>query len=321
MNQQANLTFLTGMNNYGYMPYGGNFIDILFKHLLEKGLAGITVMTVLNLYLYLSLDKIKEFMKWINEKLQEYSKNQIQKYWSYFYGLIDAKKKYFCVLAETNIKYFYILAETKMKQFMTHRYRKHIDDNTKEIISEKITKKNITLSIADKNRFFLVALGNFIIENKIITNEKRIFVENSDKDKHVVYYKLPNRIELNYESIQIEITQNVNMSIIAEKLPNKVIVKNVELKIPTSNESLINITFDEFTKLNYAILGHQLKISGSPKFKFIDWNCEPQNLCCQSDMKAIIACVYYHKNLVFLKKLLRYSQLVVILILMVINIK
>ena len=64
----------------GYIPYGGNFVDILFKHLLERGLTGMTVMTIFNLYLYLSLDKIKELMKWLNENIQDYFKTKVYTY-------------------------------------------------------------------------------------------------------------------------------------------------------------------------------------------------------------------------------------------------
>ena len=91
-------------SDFGYGGYGGNFLDVLFKHLLEKGLSGLTFMTIFNLYLYLSLDKIKEFMKWLNEHIQEYFKKQIYEYYTYFYNLAKIKTEYLYQLAKKRLK-------------------------------------------------------------------------------------------------------------------------------------------------------------------------------------------------------------------------
>ena len=42
---------------------GINFVDLLFSQLLDKGFKGVTLMTFLNFYMYLSLDKIKELLR------------------------------------------------------------------------------------------------------------------------------------------------------------------------------------------------------------------------------------------------------------------
>ena len=49
--------------------YYGNFVDILFRYLMEKGVEGLTFMAILNFYIYLSLDRIKDLFKYINDKI------------------------------------------------------------------------------------------------------------------------------------------------------------------------------------------------------------------------------------------------------------
>src|SRR5271170_1610947 len=97
-------------NGIGGM-YGGNFVDILFKHILEHGWAGFTWIAILNFYMYMSLDKIKDMLKLGNEKLVEFLTKFIENHKN---TVINAGKNYVLIYL------------TKLK----------------DLIIEKITKKN-----------------------------------------------------------------------------------------------------------------------------------------------------------------------------------
>ena len=75
-----NMMGMNGMNGMNGMMYGGNFIDKLFTHLIEQGWQGLTLMTIINFYLYLSLERIKDLFKYINDKLAEKCKEYMESY-------------------------------------------------------------------------------------------------------------------------------------------------------------------------------------------------------------------------------------------------
>lgn len=54
------------------MMYGGNFIDILLRHIMENGWSGFSILAIFNLYIYLSLDKIKDLFKYSNDTIGKY---------------------------------------------------------------------------------------------------------------------------------------------------------------------------------------------------------------------------------------------------------
>ena len=69
----------------GGMMYGSNFVDILFRHLMEHGWAGVSIMTLVQFYMYLSLDKIKTLFSNLNDKVAQkttsYMEEKGYKYW------------------------------------------------------------------------------------------------------------------------------------------------------------------------------------------------------------------------------------------------
>jgi len=74
LNNGNNTTLLNGLSP----GYGTNFIDILFKHMMESGLQGLSLMALLQLYAYLSLDRIKDLFKYFNDKLAEHGKAKLE---------------------------------------------------------------------------------------------------------------------------------------------------------------------------------------------------------------------------------------------------
>ena len=289
-------------NGNGYVPYGGNFVDILFKHLLDKGLAGLTVMTILNLYLYLSLDKIKEFLKYINEKIHDYFKNQGQKYWSRFYQFIDKKIKRLCSVLMN------ILSRLLNRLCLNILYTNHSDpEPKKDNIIE--TRNSINVLFSNKNKLCLIALGNFIMDSKSIVGPMEILVENSDKNKHTVHYKVPNQITIDAESVRIDIMQNINLSIIAEKISGKIITKNIDMIIPKTN--IINDTFSNFSSTvfteTHTITGELYK-SNIPSFTYQtttgSYNCSIENLFGLHNLIYVVMYTYYNKKYDMIKKFL-----------------
>lgn len=53
-------------SSVGYNPYmGGNFIDVIFRQVMDNGLKSISIVLVLQMCMYLSLEKVKDAIKWL----------------------------------------------------------------------------------------------------------------------------------------------------------------------------------------------------------------------------------------------------------------
>lgn len=279
----------------GYMPYGANFVDILFNNLLEKGLTGLTAMTIFNLYLYLSLDKIKELMKWLNENIQNYFKTKIYLYYLYLYQLVE--KKIFNFRETILVKFTYIY--NKIIARKKYNFEKEIISETSDSISfDNETRYEIVIS--ENNKLFLAALGNLIINNKSTIDFMVTQYINSDKNNHMINYILPDKIIISTDQIDIEIIQNINMSIIVEKTLEKINIKTINTSIPLT-EKIKTISFNKFGSMIRQIFDNNIN-NNYFEFKFQDWNCSTGSLFNDSDFKYVVTCMYYNKQFNLLEK-------------------
>ncbi|XWV25485.1 bifunctional AAA family ATPase chaperone/translocase BCS1 [Tupanvirus deep ocean] len=168
------------------MVYGGNFVDVLFRHLMEQGWDGLTFMAILNFYMYLSLDRIKDLFKYLNDKVAVYGKNNLEHYGHYTLE----KSKTYSLLALDKIK------NIKLAKKGT------------EFVSETNKPNNqIMITLNCSNKPDLMALGNFILKNRKHIDLHNYYRESSDKYKIVEAYQLPNCVVFNNDVI-VDILSN-----------------------------------------------------------------------------------------------------------------
>ena len=208
------------------MMYGGNFVDILFRTLMEKGWEGFTFVALFNFYMYLSLDKIKELFKCANDKLSEMGKQKIETYGSL---TLEKSKAYAGLLAD------------KLKRFDFRKPKRKVDQpiEKKEPV---INKATVTLNCSNKTD--LMALGNFILKNKKIINLHDYHRESSDKYKSTESYAIPNSIQFGRKTlsngrdncnVEMRITQNIDYTLICETDSKIEILKDIRFTKPEGN--------------------------------------------------------------------------------------
>ena len=69
----------TMMSGYGGYYGGGSFIDVMFRHIMEKGIstltAGMVVQLLIQMYAYMSIEKLQMLLNKANGKLYEWIKS------------------------------------------------------------------------------------------------------------------------------------------------------------------------------------------------------------------------------------------------------
>ena len=156
------------------MMYGGNFVDVLFRHLMEHGWKGLSFIAFINFYMYLSLDRIKDFFKYANDKIAEYVKSVIEKY---------------SVLIKQSINYCSLTIFSKIKNFNTSF---SFQKKTKQDHYKK-NSKMITVTLNHINKTDLMALGNFIFKKRedfYFTIIIAQIVINIKQKKYIKYQKI-----------------------------------------------------------------------------------------------------------------------------------
>lgn len=123
----------------------------------------------------------------------------------------------------THIKYYYEniiikIFNTSKKNVITQKQ----NDNREEIENKiLIDDMQTDIIVSDNNKLFLAALGNLIIDNRSLIESMDTQYVISDKNSHMIHYILPEKNLINTELVHVEIVQNIDMIIIAEKLQRK----------------------------------------------------------------------------------------------------
>jgi hypothetical protein len=295
MNLGFNVSQIANPYMGGGMMYGGNFVDVLFRHLMEHGWEGFTLMAVLNFYMYLSLDRIKDLFKYANDKIAEHGKQHVE----YYCGLVAEKTK--------------VWPKTIFNKARSMEFRKKKVIVEQPEIKPQFNKSTITLNSSNKTD--LMALGNFILKNKKHIKLTNYYRENSDKYKTTEVYILPSsilfdrtilnsiaEIKLEDEDISIQMNQNVDATLVCESDGKIEVLKDVRIKVP---EGIVKVDWREFHGLSSQL---SCPLGGFPGFsaKSLDgYNSSPGNFC-NSRCYHILFYIYYTKNFTLLRNFLRF---------------
>lgn len=262
----------------GSMMYGTNFIDIMFRHVMDNGWAGVSLMTLLQFYLYLSLDRIKDMFRATNDKIAEkvtyYMEQKGYKY------LNKAKEKATIIVS-------------KLK-FKTIRRT-----NNEEKEEPKPFRYKVSLNL--ENKVDLMALGSYLLSKR----NKQFVIDHcqrkiSDRYKTTEQYTLPASITIEQDLITINIQQNISLTLVCESGDNIEILKDVNCLVPNSNE-VISGNIDHI-----PIISKGLYSRASPRFKFQNWDCSPGYF--YNNHESLISYFYYTKNINALISFIKFTR-------------
>lgn len=259
------------MMNSGSMYYG-NFVDILFRYLMGKGMEGLTFMASLNFYIYLSLDRIKDLFKYINDKIGNY----MNQFLEYIGTKINDKIQTITNYVFNRIQLF--TSKTKIKE------------------SVPVTNNNkIYVKLNPENKSDLLALGYFLLKNREQFNFFDHVRESSDKYKAVIKYNVPPSIKLSNaldDDIDITMSQSINFSLVCE-YENKIeSLKDINFKIIDPEPILISQSSFETLITNVEFPN---VICPSWRPSSISWCSAPDSFY-NGFYMSILFYIYYTKN-------------------------
>lgn len=290
------------MHGMGMGMYGGNFVDMLFHHCMEKGWESITMVAIFELYMYLSLDRLKDLFKYANDKMAEYGKKYLE---SYGTNIINNSSLYYVIITE-------------------HLKRIIMRDIPVPAITEEKKKPNtVPVSLNSKNKTDLMALGNFLLRNREKNNSLDYKREVSDKYKTTEIYEIPELLIFDLKSLKdngldpvlkginlskdiiVKIVQNVECKLVVETDCRLEILRDVTVKVPDNN------TVNETSSSEFESICTRLLTSES----FSSPDFQPQVLdgrhgCpvgfLDGHYKYILSYLYYTKNFGFFKQFYKF---------------
>jgi hypothetical protein len=270
------------------MMYGGNFVDVLLRHIMENGWQGISFIAFINFYIYLSLDKIKDLFKHSNDLIGVYGKKYGEKIGSKFLDFV---------------KYYFLFLFTLVSKTCFDKFKKKIP----EIFTVANTNK-VTIKISHKNIIDLMAIGSYLLKYKDrvnLYNKNRI---NSDKYKIIETYTLPNLINLenellretipelkHTEDLTMYLYQNVYATLVCESDSHVEILKNVNIKVTENKKNTITLSTFQDILIPFSIGQWDFLMFA---YKKNDYDQRCINLKC----REVLIYIHYTKNNELFKK-------------------
>ena len=297
-----------GMHGMGGM-YGGNFIDVLFRHMMEKGWEGITCAAIFNLYMYLSLDKMKGLFLYINNYLAQNGST----YFEYYSSTIIEKSK--------TISKDYLLSLLELCKRIALRRIQPIQKKGEDV-PEQSTLNRVSVTLNASNKTDLMALGGFLLKIKESSNSFNYTRQSSDKYKTSELYVLPDTIVFGIDALKetnltavkavnlssditIKLEQNVNYKLVCETDDRIEILKDIIVKTP-EKDKIIKMSSDAFNDLSKTVL--KMPKVNCPSFHSeCGWSSRPESFY-NGAMKEILFYLYYTKNFNLFKQFYKFGN-------------
>lgn len=314
----VNGTIATGIQNYG----GGNFVDVLFKHLLENGWTGFSFYFIFQFYLYMSLKRINEFCSYVNDKIAYYGKEVGEKYTllvtacisSYWTRYISVVMKELSKIDLTTLKTLILenIGLTTEKKKEHYEVFSAVDHVIVDFTSPKVNKFSSILNV--KNKMDSIALGNYILKwrqqlNLSPTNMR----SQSDRYKTTETYDIPETLSWTLTSdqrVNVTLKQEVDFKIMCETDTETEILKDISIKIP--EESIMKVGRNEFYNIvNEWELAYERSNAFSETLR--NYPCFDSKLFSDSNMspvriyggawKGFLFLIYYNKDIELFRRL------------------
>lgn len=291
-----------GMNN-------NNFIEILFKHILDKGVGGLSLLFILQLYLYLSLDKIQDLSKYLNDKIAEFGKARLE---SFFSVLQNFGSTY---IEGSFIKGYTFLASNiyrlyNSKMLMSSPPITAISSPTNlhpQIKSDNMNR--FVLNLFMKNRVDIMSICSYIFQHRDKLQINDLCTRSESTQRHTnEIYNLPSELEIGERDIGntidgsnvgVRFVQNINLQVQVESNHSdqetvREVTQGTE-KIQT-NISLKDLKeFETFLAGKLPSLSTEPPLLGFPSLEINGWQSSPHSFTNNQLVKFWIL-VFLSKN-------------------------
>ena len=278
--------------------YGVNFVEHLFKHLLEHGLEGAGLI-FFSYYMYTSQDMFKEFFKYINEKISSTVKHYFELYGK---KIIEWIKQLFTA---GGVRCFEVI---KKRVFDTKFFeKKKTESPPPSPKTSEDTRNKLTVHLNLENKIDLMAFGNFLMATRKHYKINEYHRIKSDKYKTTEYYQIPSVINLEqqhfpveyvtsqFSNFSLEIKQNVDYIAVCETDGKNEIIRDVKFTIHEKLKEATYSEFDVYLKKMPALF------SSYPQFKYENWKSQP-TIFCNGLMQPILGYIYCTKNMQLFRK-------------------
>src|SRR5579872_1138277 len=292
-----------GANPYMMMPgmYGVNFIEHLFKHILEHGFEGAWVL-IMAYYMYVSQDAIKNLFKYLNDKVAESTKMYVELY------VPKIKNGLTKLVTDCGKRLIDYVKEKIFKKKEVLKEEGQVKPPNPPPPPDLRNKLTVYLSL--DNKIDLMSFGNFLMETRKHHNINEYTRLKSDKYKTTEHYQIPTTIQIQqsqfpseyvnsqYQNFSIEIKQNVGITIISESDGKNEMIRDIQHK-PV--EGIQEVSHKELHTQHLDKM--PFPWTSLPNFKWSESGnyYDPENFC-QGYFIPITAYIYYTKNIVLFTK-------------------
>lgn len=272
---------------YGGM-YGGSFIDILFKQVMQYGWEGFNVTFIFYFYVYLSLEKIKAGFLKLNDKLAEKGQQFIDNYGA------RASNYMLRYWSRYNFRRL-IIFKRKSPQPMV------------KLLPSVPQPNRFTTCLIDQNRLDILAIGNYLIKKEGWAHKNSRL--SSDQYKTSESFAIPEEIGWNFNDVKVTFKQQVDLKLICETTHNTEIVKDFVVTI--TDNCVKNVSFHNFN--TYYSLFCQIYTEKLSFLRGIDWEpfkfkgklLTPERLF-GGFYIDIVYMIYYNKDIKMLDKFIKF---------------
>lgn len=298
--------------------YGMNFIDILFKHVMESGIEGLSLLFILQLYFYLSLDRIKDLFKYFNDKLAEHGKVKLEAWCSALGNIFNA------YVEGGVIKIWEFIKNVFSRIFLGRKSRNGgsaIDTLVSKVrigalgplVLRNDGKTKYTLGIDTSNRVDVMSICSYILQERERLNINDICTRSETSKRHTEeVFTLPSELDIGDEEVDIRFVQNVNLAMVCESNHlDEETVKDFILNAEVLKNTLSLKDLDEFETLLAEVLEKLSPIpshpghSKWPRLIVLGWNSSP-NCITNSDLEKFWTLVYLSRNNRLLESAMRF---------------
>jgi hypothetical protein len=282
--------------NITSIPLGGpnglntnNFIEILFKHVLDKGLEGLSFLFILQLYMYLSLEKIQDFFKYINDKIAEHGKNKLESYSSVLANFCGTYIEG-SIIKAYNFTVNHVSKLYNRGTLMTPTVSTSNASLNFVLKAPKDNNNIFVLNLYQNNRIDIISICSYIFQHRDKLQINDLCTRSESTVRHTnEIYNLPNELDIgdrdvgtynDGEDVAVKFIQNVNLQMTVES--NHSDHETVKDFTQGTEKVQSNITFKDLKEFETFIntklipLSAELPTEDYPELTVNNWYASPQ---------------------------------------------
>jgi hypothetical protein len=298
-----------------------NFIEILFRYVMDNGYDKLSIVFILHLYLYMSLDHIKRGFQYFNDKIALHGKAKLEQYVGQLFLMVTTLFSFlYDRLVTLPTKMVRNIALSRVFAWPRKFYRWMVGNrapvqqtnNVAPVVQKNVINKHIQ-KLDPTNAVDMNALGHYILTNKrTLPLQPMIDRTYSSKKSTVETIDIPEIMDLALQGdIRVQLSHRIALKYEFETdHVNEKIKKYTCDKLNTGAEDKTKKAGGKAAKLKEdlaKLFGDKNVYYDDPPFwyKKGDWSCDPESMC-NTNYTIFWRVMYYLGDVNLIRKFIQY---------------